>query len=163
MCNEAGPFEVESSARPTSRLWSRSPQYTRPSFLDLVLVVKSICCSRPSPRGSLSGVDADENPAWLVWLVETPKLPSKDDCSSRLAGPFDVVPTISRIAGGGWGESESRRKVMFSTALVVAAWIAYLGVPIFDNNETVPVKELKDIVTIVRNHERKWQLTHRLW
>ena len=154
ICNEAGLFEVKSSTRPTSRPSSRSPQYTRPSFLDLELVVNSMCCLRPSPRGSFSGVDPDENPASLRRLVETSKVPSKDDCSIRLAGPFDVVPAISRIGEEEWGESESWRKVRFSSALVVVARMVYLGVPDVDNNETVPVKELDNMVTTVQNDEQ---------
>jgi len=113
-----------------------------------------MCCWRPSPRGSLSGVDSDENPAWSVWLVETSKVPSKDDRSNRSARPFDVVPTISRIGEEGWGEPESWRKARFSWALVVAACIAYLGAPAFDNNETVPVKELGAVISIVQSDEQ---------
>jgi len=81
-------------------------------------------------------------------------VPSKDDGRNRSAGPFDVLPTTSRIGGEGWGESESWRKARFSLALVVAACIAYLGAPVFDNNETVPVKELEVVISIVQSDDQ---------
>lgn len=78
-------------------------------------------------------------------LVETSKAPSKAECSSSSAGPFDVLPTMSRIGGvQGWKESECRRTAKFSAALVVAARMAYRGAPVFDNSGIAPVKKLED-------------------
>lgn len=81
-------------------------------------------------------------------------MPSKDDCNNKSAGLFDVVPMISRTGEEGWGESESWRKVRFSWSLVVVACTVYLGVPVFDNNETVPVKGLEEVIRIVKIDER---------
>jgi len=105
-------------------------------------------CSRPNPRGSLSGVDPDdEKAAWYVPVVETSKAPSKDDWSSSSAGALDVVPTMSRVGEeGGREKPECWGKARFSAALVVAARIVYLGDPVFNNDEIAPVKELLVVV-----------------
>jgi len=79
-------------------------------------------------------VDPDEKSAWEVRLVETSKTPSKDGCSSSPAGPFDVLPVMSRIGEDeGCEESEFWTKVRFSSALVVAARMVYRGASMFDN------------------------------
>jgi hypothetical protein len=98
----------------------------------------------------LSGVDIDERPAWKAGLVEISNAPSKEDCSSSSAGPFVVLPAMSRIGRGeGREESEGWRKARLSPALVVAARTVYPGDPVFDNNEMVPVNELEGSVRLV--------------
>lgn len=62
-----------------------------------------------------------------------------------------MVPTTSRIGEGeGREEPEGLRRERFSPALVVAARTVYRGVPVFDNSEIAPAKELKRIVTVAQ-------------
>lgn len=128
---KARQFEVESSTRPNSRPSLRSPQYTRPPFLDSVLVVNSTFGRRPNPRGSLSGPDRDKNSAWEVEVAETSKEPSKGNPSNISARSFDVVPTISRMGGEGGEEPGCWTKERFSPALVVSACTVYRCASVF--------------------------------
>lgn len=78
------------------------------------------------------------------------KSPSKEGCSSSSAGPFDVLPMISRTGvEEGWEEPEYRRKARFSSALVVVARMVYRGASVFDNDGIASVNELEDTLKIV--------------